>query len=180
MAEDPVPEVPLPERFTSAFQRLQSSAKTLNTATTGFGNVIAFLNSTLEVLNIRVSAWVRIRGNEDDATGDYWHESVGWAKIGRTCGIALRESRGNYHREDDVTNDYFFNDAPPSLRITAVDKLPELIDKLSRSAEKTARKLDEKTAVVEEIVAALKKARVEAAVDKPKTVKVVLPKGKLR
>jgi hypothetical protein len=48
--------------------------------------------------------------------------------------------------------------APRPLRIDAIDKIPDLLDKLAKAADKTTRKLTEKMAQAQELAEALKTA----------------------
>jgi hypothetical protein len=54
------------------------------------------------------------------------------------------------------------------MRIGAIDLIPDLLDKLCKYADKTARKIDEKTAQTKELAAALAAAAAEVEQQKKK------------
>jgi hypothetical protein len=56
---------------------------------------------------------------------------------------------------DEVREIWPFNDAPRELRLRAVEKLPELIDQLAKSAEKTAEDVNKKVAETKAFAAAI-------------------------
>ena len=133
------------ERIAASYKRLASSAVTLNKVSDDFGKPVEAIDRALRKLNVGIEAWEKIRGSDNDGDGNYWHEYVGFAKVGTTWCIALSKVEGSHHfpdREDDDT--WAFNDAPRSLRISAIDKLPDLIEKLIVAADKTATKMQEK------------------------------------
>ena len=49
-----------------------------------------------------------------------------------------------------------FADAPRAYRIEALDKLPDLLEQLIKNTDKTAKKLQEKTAESKELASALR------------------------
>jgi hypothetical protein len=78
-----------------------------------------------------------MRGNNQ---GGYWGRDVGYAKIAGNG--ALRFA--------------LFADAPRAYRIEALDKLPDLLEQLIKNTDKTAKKLQEKTAESKELASALR------------------------
>jgi len=143
MAEAPSPSAT--ERIAASYKRLASSALALNKVSDEFSKPVEIIEMALRQLNVGVEAWEKIRGNDNDENGDYWHEYIGFAKVDRIWRIALSKVEGNHHnpdREEDET--WPFEDAPRSLRISAIDKLPDLVEKLIEAADKTARKMQSK------------------------------------
>jgi prefoldin subunit 5 len=150
------------ERIVASYKRLAESAQALSSKSNEFSKAIAILDAVLQKLQLGVTAWERIHGSDDDGQGNYWSQDVGYAKIDGAWGIAIREKRGNHHVDEAYeSSEWLLNDAPRPLRIDAVDKLPELIDKLVKNADKTARKIDEKLSQVKGLAACLNGAATE-------------------
>jgi prefoldin subunit 5 len=153
--------VPAPERLVASYKRLAASAENLNTLSEEFSKSVAAIDAALKKLNLGVIAWETFFGADDD-DGTFLRQMIGYARINGTWGIAIRESAGN--RNSDQPSDieeWLFNDAPRSLRIDALDKLPELLDVLVKNADKTTKKIQEKTAQAKEIATGLKLAMQE-------------------
>ena len=146
-----------PERIAAAYKRLAQSAESLSSKTDEFSRQIAVLDSALKKLDLGIIAWERIRGGEDKS-GNYWSEDVGYAKINGKWGIAIRERSGNTNVGTEEIDEWLFNDAPRSLRISAIDQMPGLLNKLVASTGKTARKVDEKIAQAKSLASALNRA----------------------
>jgi hypothetical protein len=105
--------------------------------------------------SIEVSAWVRVKGWED-ARGEFWSREVGYDRFGNFWHIAIRETHGHESLpEDTSTYTWKFNSSPRKSRISASDKLPELLRELIKEAARTARRLREKTAEVNAFAATL-------------------------
>jgi hypothetical protein len=152
---------PPPARVAESYKRLAASAEVLNAKSDAFTKEVGVLDDALKKLNLGVTAWERIRGSDDDGHGNYWSEDVGYAKVwGKWC-IAIRERSGNHNTGDHENDEWPFADSPREMRISAIDQIPDLLDKLCKYADKTARKIDEKTAQTKELSAALAAAAAE-------------------
>lgn len=145
-------------KVAASFQQLKSAASHLNSVSDELGRPIAELDQILKKLNLGVGAWVTVqRFDDEDGRGGYWEHEVGYAKIGPTWGIAIRTADGNDQWPTDAkTEEWLFGNAPRSLRIAAIDKLPELIERLVKSANDTAEKLQAKIESARQVVAASK------------------------
>jgi hypothetical protein len=88
----------------------------------------------------------------------YWSEDLGYAKSGATWGICLRKLSGDYQRadEDEQIESWLFNDAPRTLRISAIDKIPELLEKLSEEAVKTTNEIRKRLSDAQAVAEAVK------------------------
>jgi hypothetical protein len=155
------PAVPQTERVSLAYKRLAAAADILTSKSDEFAKIVTLFDVALKKLNLGITAWERIRGSDDDGNGNYWSEDVGYAKVEGKWGIAIRERSGNHNLEEVTVEEWLFNAAPRPLRISAIDQIPDLIEKLVKSAEKTARKIDEKTAQARDFAAAISKAASE-------------------
>lgn len=151
MPDEPPPDDPLsptPEEITAA-------ATDLNAASNDLGATISAIETFLETRNIGVPAWVRVKGWQDE-DGAYWKRELGYDRFGGSWHLAIRESRGHDNFPDDERVDtWSFNNSPRKARISAVDKLPELLKELVKEADRTARRLREKSVEVKAFAATL-------------------------
>jgi hypothetical protein len=151
-----------PEKAQSAYRDLSVAAKNLNQVSDELGKTILVLDAALQKLNLGVSAWVRIAG-EDDGNGNYWGRDIGYAKVGGEWGIALRTLRGNYNwEEDEAEEKWLFNDGPRWLRADAIEHIPALLEKLTKQADDTAKRIQKKTEEAKQLAAAVKAASTAA------------------
>ncbi len=130
-------------RITSAFEQLSTAAKNLNTASDELAKSVGQLDAALRKLNLGVATWVRLSRSED-SQGTFSLRELGYAKVGGRWGIALRTIAGrDSSSEHENREEWLFNDAPRALRIQAIDMLPDLLEKLVRDAQLTARNITE-------------------------------------
>ena len=106
-----------------------------------------------------MAAWVRVKGWEND-DGEFWTRELGYDRFRNQWRIAIRETHGDEGFPDDPSvYTWLFNEAPRKSRISSADKLPELLREPVKEAERTARRLREKTTEVNAFVAALNISR---------------------
>ena len=123
---------------------------------------MSVLDAALQRLNLGITAWVTLSGNEDH-DGEWWSREIGYTKVGDKWGIALKTASGNYGCPDqDSVEKWLFNDAPRWMRIEATGKIPDLLEALIRQAEDTTKKIQDRTADVLELAAAMSKVFEEA------------------
>jgi hypothetical protein len=140
-----------PERVQAAYRSLSASATNLNAASDELRKTVSVLEQALEKLNLGISTWVTITGDEE-GNGYYWSRDLGYAKIDSKWGIALRTVSGHYSDEGaDKIEEWSFNDAPRWLRIEGVGKFPELLEKLTKQADDFTEKIKKKTAEANEL-----------------------------
>jgi hypothetical protein len=145
------------------YKRLAASAQNLAAATDEFSKPIKQLDDALKPLNLNLTTWHRVSGGED-SYDNYWRRDVGYARIGRIWGLAIRTSAGHVgDPESETVEQWSFGDAPRSYQIEALEGLPELLEALIKSADKTARKLKEKTGEAQALAEAVKAATEEVA-----------------
>ena len=160
-AKQAPPEVPPTERIQTSYKQLSLAANNLNAASDELGKAISLLDAALKKLNLGISAWVQLSGNEN---GDYWwSRDLGYTKIGDKWGVALRKAKGNYQDPDNDSDElWLFNEAPRWMRTEAVGKIPDLLEALLKVAENTTKKIREKTAQAYELAVAMSKVAEEA------------------
>jgi hypothetical protein len=136
-------ETPLLERVANYYQHLSTVAADLNAVSDELGKSIAIIDNALQRLNLGIATWVTIRSGEGvQEANDYsfWSRDIGYAKVGGKWGISLRTVAGDHQSPfDPSTEEWRFNDAPRSLRLEAIDKIPELLETLSKDAAKTTK-----------------------------------------
>jgi hypothetical protein len=132
--------VTLAERVGASYQQLSSVASDLNKISDELGKSIAEIDSALKKLNLGVEVWVMIssqsgRPEENDFT--YYIESVGYAKVDGSWGIALKTESGDERFDESTTRQWLFNEGPRTLRLASIGRLPDLLDALSQEAVRT-------------------------------------------
>src|SRR5207244_1060179 len=81
---------------------------------------------------------------------------VGYAQVKGEWRIAIQTSDGSdYSPERSDDEIWSFNDAPRHLRVKAIDKLPDLIEALVKTADATAERLKQKVEPAQELAAAV-------------------------
>jgi len=156
-------QAPLVQRVESSFRQLSAVASDLNLVSDELGKSIAELDSALRKLNLGLTVWVVISSDDDLPEGQtYRSEDLGYAKVNGQWGVALRTVLGHYSFPDEETvQPWLFNDAPRSLRLSAIGKIPELLEKLSAEATEATTKIRSKLAEAQEVAAVVKKAALE-------------------
>jgi hypothetical protein len=141
-------------RVENSFKKLTSAAQMLNSASDDLTKVISPLDAALKKLGLGVAAWVEISGNDDGA--NFWSRDLGYAKLNGKWGIALRDVSGHHQNPDgDAEEAWLFSEAPRWMRIEAVGKIPDLLEKLLQQVEDTAKKLKTKTVQAQELVSVI-------------------------
>lgn len=160
------PQVPPTERVQTSYKQLTLAAVNLNTASDELGKAVSVLDAALKKLNLGVSAWVQLCGNDNDRDNNWWSRDIGYTKIRDEWGIALKNAHGN-HRfpEEDFDEEWLFSDAPRWMRIEAVGKIPDLLEALLKRTEDTTKKIIGKTTGVFELAAAISHVAGEAGVE---------------
>ncbi len=130
-------------RVENSFKQLASAAQALHGASDDLSKVIRHLDASLKKLSLGVTAWVPVSGLSDET--QYWTNELGYAKTDGKWGLALREVTG-FHLDngDDSEQVWGFNEAPRAQRAEAVDKIPDLLEKLLQQTHDATRELKEK------------------------------------
>jgi len=152
---------PAKERIASSFKQLAAVSTDLNSAAHELSKTISSLDEALKALNLGVSAWHQVAGNEDRQDGSYWSRDLGYARVRNKWGIAIRKTWGNYGYDDYNEEEWLFADAPRWMCIESVDKLPDLIEDLIKRTEETTGKIKAKTHEAKELAAAISAAASE-------------------
>jgi hypothetical protein len=139
------PQATSSEKIQNTYKQLSLAATELNAASDGLADAIYMLDDTLKRLNLGVSAWVTVSGN-DEEDGSWWSRDIGYTRIGDKWGIALKESSGHYANPDcDSAEKWLFNNAPRWMRIESVGKMPDLLEAMVKQAQDATKKIKTKT-----------------------------------
>src|SRR5262245_40836862 len=138
-------------RVSASYKQLSNAANDLNAVSDELGKFIGALDAALRKLNLGIPSWLRLDSRED-GSGNYIKRDLGYAKIGNRWGIALRSMTGN-HNTPDVSNseEWLFNDAPRSLRIEAIEKLPDLFDHMVKEVDVATKQIKSRTEQAEHL-----------------------------
>ena len=153
-------QIPLQERVTNYYSQLSSVAADLNAVSDELGKSISEIDVALKKLNLGIATWVTIRGADNSPSDDsFWSRDIGYAKISNKWGISLRTIDGQSSDPDrSETEEWLFNDAPRSLRLEAIDKIPELLEQLSKEAVRTTKNIRARLSEAQAVAEALKSA----------------------
>jgi hypothetical protein len=143
-AKQKIPQVSPTERVQNTFAQLYKASEDLNIASQELGGAILVLDDALQKLNLGVAAWLAISAGEDPPS--WWSRDVGYAKIGKKWGLALRKRSGDYNDPDhDEIQEWPFNEGPRWMRAEAVMKIPDLLEKILERVGATTKKIKDKT-----------------------------------
>jgi hypothetical protein len=144
--------VPARDRIATSFKQLATVSADLNSAANELNKTIAHLEQALSTLNLGVSAWHQVAGDEDEA-GSYWSRDIGYARVRNRWCIAIRRTWGDYNHDDHNDEEWPFAEAPRWMAIESVGKLPELFEDLIKRTEEATQKIKAKTGEARELAA---------------------------
>jgi hypothetical protein len=138
------PKDPPVERVQDLFRQLSKVAPSLNSASDKLGKSVTRLEDRLKPLGLGVTSWVDFNISHSPNGYNYHIEELGYTRSDGKWGFAIRTRQGSEVREEDedVTS-WAFNEAPRSLRVRAVKKIPELLEKLIKDVGSMAKSVAE-------------------------------------
>jgi len=145
----------LSQRVQESFLRLSSTAANLNSVSDKLNGSISNLENALRKLGLGITSWVPFTSSTSPDGFRYWYEEIGYAKVNGKWGLAIKTRDGNEASDEDDIELWPFNEAPRHLRVRAVKKIPELIDKLNKDAADIAGKVEEQISEVDFLTAAI-------------------------
>jgi hypothetical protein len=151
----------VPEVVASFYSELRAVAADLNAVSDELGKSISEIDGALRNLNLGISVWVKIRGEDvapERGDSSYWSDDLGYSKVSARWGICLRHVEGDADADMQSTEEWLFNDAPRALRLAAIDCIVELLQKLSEEGQATTKRIREKLADAQEVASAVIKA----------------------
>jgi hypothetical protein len=148
-------------RVSTTYSQLSSVAADLNAVSDALGKAVSDIDEGLKKLNLGVSAWVQVSGSDpshEDST--YEINEIGYDKVAGKWGIALRTRSGdaNHPEDTETVEEWPFNEATRASRLRAIDKIPELLNKLNNEATKVTKDLQEKLTDAQSVASAVKMA----------------------
>jgi hypothetical protein len=148
----------LSTKVQSSYQQLLKVAADLNVVSDELGKCIVDLDAGLKKLSLGVTTWVKIRGRENEQSGDFTAEYLGYSKVNGKWGISLSKVNGNYNygADEESSEEWPFNEGPRELRLAAIEKIPALLNELSEAATKMAADVRNKLGEAQEVAEAIK------------------------
>jgi hypothetical protein len=139
------------------FQTLSSVAPTLNAASDELTKAVGYLDAALKKLNVGISVWVTFADlTENPGEGEYDLQQIGYTKVNGEWGLALRHVWGdNAMDHHSSEGPWLFSDGPRDLRLSGVDKIPEIVEQLGSEASSLVKRVQEKTKRVRELAVAI-------------------------
>lgn len=153
-------DTPLLERVANYYTQLSTVAADLNAVSDELGKSITEIDFALKKLNLGITTWVTIQSDDGDPTHDnfsYWSREIGYARIDGKWGICLRKVDGcHFDPDNDKVEEWRFNDAPRSLRLEAINKIPDLLETLYKDATRTIKDIRARIGETQAVVKVIK------------------------
>lgn len=166
-APPPSIEPTVADRVADFYGQLSAAAVDLNKASDELGRSVVMLDAALKKLNLGISTWVTVWEDEDRQNLDFWTHALGYTKISGKWGVAIRTVEGNSNYPDQAeSEEWLFGDAPRTLRLEAVDKIPDLLEQLIADARSASQRIRGKVSYADQIAVAIGKAANVAAPQK--------------
>jgi hypothetical protein len=131
-------------RLRSSYEKLSSSARSLNAGTDELTKLGTSFDAALKKLNLGIDAWIEMACGSNEMGTRSYYDQLGYAKISGKWAVGIRQvERDEHSGDEEVTQEWFFADAPRELRISAVNRMPELIQKLQEEAQRTSERIND-------------------------------------
>ena len=104
----------------------------MNKVSDELGELIAKIDEALKKLNLGVSVWIKIVAyGADPGNDEFWEQTdkIGYAKVNGKWGISLRTDQMDVRDGEERAEQWLFNDAPRLMRLSAIEKIPELLER---------------------------------------------------
>jgi hypothetical protein len=148
-------------KLQTSYQNLATASKTLNTVSDQFSEAIKSLDAALNKLSPGVSAWVEIKVSPHEEQATLINsEKLGFAKTHGVWGLCIWQGVRNLIDDEDVkTKEWWrFNDAPRTVRLRAIERIPELLAELAKQAESAAKEITAGAEIAQEMLQAVNAA----------------------
>jgi hypothetical protein len=158
---------PTPASVAASFKKFKAAADNLNSVSDGFSHVVKKVETVFKESNLGVSTFVQFAGSIDYDSESFWCREIGYSRLrSKGWAIVIRTRSGDLgDPESERSESWVFDEAPRAYRPDAVEKLPELLDALAAEADRTAARIAEKMAFVQQFIATVKEAAAEPAAD---------------
>jgi hypothetical protein len=147
------------QKIESALKRIETTAKTLNQSSDELSKRIADIESALNKYKLGLWVWLDkpiLEEHESDESERYhWKElyCFGYGKLREKWGLLINV----YPDYDPEPNLVFLKDAPREIRVVAIDRIPDLLERIAEEATKLNQRVMEKAELAGQIAAALNK-----------------------
>src|SRR5258708_4428162 len=148
-------------KIDASLRKLSSLSKNLNQVSDELTAQLTSIEDAINALKLGVFAWVVI--------DEYSYEEAGLKQtVTRKVELGYGKHKGrwallydDYLKEMDDSNPGFLREAPRDIRFEAVEKIPELLEKLAEETSKTTDTAIATTSQAKEIADALNKGKAE-------------------
>src|SRR4051812_28174014 len=142
----------LPQQVSFLFKELATHAAELNAGSNELADGMVALDKGLQSLNLGITCWVPFAESDKDSAVSH---DLGYARVGGTWGIALRERvhppktandafarvlAGRHGAKSEPRDEvWLFKDAPRVLRLESIEYLPALLERLVKKTQAAAQ-----------------------------------------
>jgi hypothetical protein len=152
--------VPPSAQLAANYKQLAVAAKSLNEASDEFNTTLEPIEKALERLHLGLECWVRVKTYAVDDP-EYHYRDIGYGRRLGRWGILLRECEGDESRQMGTEERWFFSEAPRMFRVEAIEKVPDLLERLIKKADNATRRIKSTTAMVRQYADAIDAAVAE-------------------
>jgi len=146
----------LVRRLQDSYRQLPVVATSLNTESDKLNASATRLESLLKKHPIGVSSWVSFDQSGSVDGNGYSSDDVGFAKINGKWGLAIRTVSGDVRNPDgEECQLWAFSESPRRLRVRAVSKFPELLEKLIKDGTEMVKEVAAQVQAVDFLAEAL-------------------------
>ncbi len=148
------------QNIETALKRIETTARTLNQTSDKLSQRIAEIESALNKYKLGLWVWVDkpiLEEDQADESGRYqWKDlyCLGYGKLREKWGLLI-SMYPDYDPEEP--NLVFLKDAPREIRLVAIDRIPDLLERIAEEATNLNQKVMEKAELAEQIATALNK-----------------------
>lgn len=122
----------LNERVSTSFKQLSVAANYLNNTSDALGKAIGSIEEKLRRLNIGLEVWVPVDQECSEETDEIVVHHLGYAGPPAVAYWAISIRTLWIDRDDEKERIVTFNSASRELRLRTIDKIPELIEALTK------------------------------------------------
>lgn len=145
----------------SSLRKLSRLSQSLNKISDDLSKALNAIEEAINSLNLGVSAWVRLNSevcHDHNGSGYNSVTTIGYDRTRGKWGLLYASYLEETGPDPDDPPE-FLRDAPRKVRIEAIEKLPELLEKLFESASAMTREAEISISKAQEIVTALSEGR---------------------
>jgi hypothetical protein len=148
-----------PSKIQAHLQELAAAAHSLNELSDQLTREIAEIESTLNKLNVGITACVDVESWADEE-GLVWNTwRLAYMKEAGKWGFVIEHLNGHHHfPEDDDYEKWLFKDAPREHRLRAIENIPLLLEELVKRSKTVASDITGKVSYAKSLAASFSAA----------------------